>query len=362
MFGTESLQGSEYPGHVRAGQFESVAEQTGEQIHVRSPRRREAVHPVAQLHQLQQGGVLRSLSVRVVYLQDQVLDRFGVKVHAVPKQLHAVHFHVADVAGRLRVLGRLTVQSHVPGASRHSRRVPDVTPQVEMNCLKKGFPPVSKSQRPIVAVQGDIQLGLLPVRISILTYGHGPALRMAATKWIDKQRQCWLQTAVFADAELQSESKENVNTVGLDPVAFEGEQHPLPPGGVEPGVDAHVVAHKHCVEGDARVPPLQQEAQLQILQVSVTFNSQVRISGVGHGGPAGSLNQTEARVTAGASSLVLCRAGGTAGPVPHRAGDETLAGRVIVGAGAAAALVAVNTDLLVLSAIQHGESVAQPEV
>ncbi|TNN81547.1 hypothetical protein EYF80_008319 [Liparis tanakae] len=55
LSGAESLQGSEYPGHVCTGQFESVAQQTGEQIHVWGPRRREAVNPVAQLHQLQQG-------------------------------------------------------------------------------------------------------------------------------------------------------------------------------------------------------------------------------------------------------------------------------------------------------------------
>lgn len=202
LSGTESLQGSEYPGHIGTGQFESVAEQAGEQIHVRGPRRREAVDPVAQFHQLQQGRVLRSLSVRVVYLQNQVLDRLGVKVHAVTEQLHAVHLHVADVVGRLHFLQRLIVQCHVPVSSCHSHRVPDITPQVEMNCLKKALPPVSQSQCPIIAVQGDIQLGPLPVGVSVLTYRHGPALRMAAPKGIHKQRQCWLKSAVSGEAKL----------------------------------------------------------------------------------------------------------------------------------------------------------------
>lgn len=184
MFGTESLQGSEYPGYVGAGQFESVTEQAGEQVHVWRPRRGEAVHPVAQLHQLEEGGVLGSLSVRVVYLQDQVLDGFGVKVHAVAKQLHAVHFHVADVVGRLRVLRGIVEHARVLPAS---GGVSAVAPQIKMNRLEKTLPPVPQSQRPVVAVQRDVQLGPLPVRVSMLTNGHGPALRMAAPERIDKQ-------------------------------------------------------------------------------------------------------------------------------------------------------------------------------
>ena len=288
LSGTESLQGSEYPGHVRTGQFESVAEQTGEQIHVRGPWRREAVNPVAQLHQLQQGRVLWSLSVRVVYLQDQVLDRLGVKVHAVSEQLHAVHFHVADVVGRLCGLRRLVVHGDVLVSAGYCR-VPDPTPQVEMNRLEKALPSVSESQRPVVAVQGDIELGPLPVRVSMLTYGHGPALWVAAAEGIHKQGQGRLQSAVSGEAKLEGESKQHVDAVGLHPVALEGEEHPLPPGRVKPSVDTHVVAHEHAMQGDARVAPLQQEAQLQILQVSVALQAQVGVRGVGHSGTAGSL-------------------------------------------------------------------------
>lgn len=35
---------------------------------------------------------------------------------------------------------------------------------------------------------------------------------------------------------------------------------------------------------------------------------------------------------------------------------------MVVGAGAAADLIAVNTNLIVLAAVQDGESVAQPEL
>lgn len=359
MFGTESLQGSEYPHHVGAGQLEPVTEQAGEQVHVRRPRWRQAVDAVTQLHQLQQGRVLGSLSVRVVYLQDQVLDGFGVKVHAVPEQLHAVHLHVADVAGRLRVLRWIAVQTCVLAPS---RRVPAVTPQVEVDGLKKALPPVSQSQRPVVAVQRDVQPGALPVGISVLTDRHGPALRMAAPKGVDEQRQGGLQGAVPGEAELQGKSQEQVDPVGFDSVALEREQHPLPPRGVEPGVDAHVVAHEHAVQREARVAALHQEAQLQVLQVSVALHAQVRVGGVGHGGAAGPLGQGEARVAAGAPGPVLGRAGGAAGAVAHGAGQRPLARQVVVGAGAAAAPLAVNAHLLVFAAVQRGESTVQPEV
>lgn len=174
---------------------------------------------------------------------------------------------------------------------------------------------------------------------------------MTAPERIHKQRQRRLQSAVSGEAKLEGESEEHMDAVGLHPIAFEREQHSFPPGRVEPSVNAHVIAHKHGMQSDARVAPLEQVAQLQILQVSVALQAQVGVGGVGNGGPADSLGQGETEVTAGASCPVLRGAGGTAGTVAHRAGNEALAGRMVVGAGAAAALVAVNTNLVVLAAV-----------
>lgn len=95
-------------------------------------------------------------------------------MHAVSEQLNAVHFHVANVVRWLGRLHRLIVQCGVLVYS--CRSLPDATPQVEMNSLKKALPSVSKRQCPVIAVQGDIQFGPLPVRVSMLTYRHGPAL------------------------------------------------------------------------------------------------------------------------------------------------------------------------------------------
>lgn len=220
-----------------------------------------------------------------------------------------------------------------------------------MNCLKKALPSVSESQRPVIAVQRDTQLGPLPVWISVLTYRHGPALRVAAPERIHKHRKCWLQSAVSGQAKLQGDSKKHMNTVGLHPVALEGEQHSFSPGRVEPSVNTHIVAHKHSMQSNAWVAPLEQVSQLQILQVSVTLQAQVWVCRVGHGRPTGSLGQGEARVTAGASCPVLCGTGGTAGTIANRAGNEDLARWMAVGAGAAAALVTVNTKLVVFTAV-----------
>lgn len=220
-----------------------------------------------------------------------------------------------------------------------------------MNRFKKALPSVSESQRPVITVQWDTQLGPLPVWISVLADWHGPALRVAAPERIDKHGKCRLQSAVSGEAKLERDSEEHVDAVGLHPVALESEQHSFPPGWVEPGVDTHVVAHEHSMQGNARVAPLEQVAQLQILQVAVALQAQVRVRGVGHGGPTGSLGQSEARVAAGASRAVLRRTGGTAGAVAHGAGNEDLARRMVIGAGATAALVTVNAKLVVFAAV-----------
>lgn len=85
---------------------------------------------------------------------------------------------------------------------------------------------------------------------------------MTAPEGINKQRQCWLQSAVPSEAKLEGDSKEDMNTIRLHPVALEGEQHSFPPGRVKPCVYAQVIAHKNSMQTDARVAPLEQIAQL----------------------------------------------------------------------------------------------------
>ncbi|TNN76813.1 hypothetical protein EYF80_012866 [Liparis tanakae] len=68
LLGTEGLQRCLDPGNVRGGQLEPMPQQTGEEVQRLSSRRGEPVDPIPDLQQLQQGRVLRSLSVRVVKL------------------------------------------------------------------------------------------------------------------------------------------------------------------------------------------------------------------------------------------------------------------------------------------------------
>ena len=113
-----------------------MPQQAGEQVQELGPRWGESVDPVPDLNQLQQRRVLRSLSVRVVQLQDQVLDGVGVKVHAVAVHLDAVDLHVAKVASRLQEVQGLVVDRAIPTG----RRCLDPAPQVKVHRLEKGLP------------------------------------------------------------------------------------------------------------------------------------------------------------------------------------------------------------------------------
>ena len=117
--------------------------------------------------------------------------------------------------------------------------------------------------------------------------------------------------------------------VGLVFVALQRQKHPLPPRRVEPAVEAHVIADEDAVHADATVTPLQQVAQLGILQVRLEAN--VVVCGIGRLVAAQALAQHVALVAGGAARAVLVGAGCTAGALAHRAGDDTLAGRVLVG-------------------------------
>lgn len=103
------------------------------------------------------------------------------------------------------------------------------------------------------------------------------------------------------------------------------------------------------MDADAVVALLQQEAQLHVLQVRL--KADVVVGGVGHLVAAHTLAQHVALVATGAARAVLVGAGGTSAAVPHRAGDDSLAGGVLIGAGAAPGLLDVGANVIVLAAV-----------
>lgn len=88
---------------------------------------------------------------------------------------------------------------------------------------------------------------------------------MAASEGVHKERKSWLEGAVPGEAKLQDDSQEHVNSIRLDPVALQGQEHPLPPRRVKPRVYPHVVAYEHGMQSDARITPLKKVAQLQVV-------------------------------------------------------------------------------------------------
>ena len=137
----------------------------------------------------------------------------------------------------------------------------------------------------------------------MLVDGHGPAFRVAAPEGIDVNRQHGLQGAVLGVAYLEREAQQHVDAVGLELVALEREQHPLPPRRVEPGIEPHVVADEDAVQRDAPVPPLQQVLQLHIPQVRL--KAQVVVRGVGHRVSARAVAEGVPRVATGTAGTVL---------------------------------------------------------
>ena len=113
-----------------------MAQQAGEQVQALLARWGEPVHPVPDLQELQQGRVLRALSVRVVQLQDEITNGFGVKVHAVAEHLDAIDLHVAQVSGRVHHLQWLVIRAVIdPGTG-----CLHAAPQVYVDRFKKGLP------------------------------------------------------------------------------------------------------------------------------------------------------------------------------------------------------------------------------
>lgn len=95
--GVETLERLSYSGYLAGRKLEPVPQQAGEEVQRLGSRRREPVNAIPHLQKHQEGCILRALRVRVVQLQDQVLDPLWIKVHAVAKDLQAVDFHVAQV-------------------------------------------------------------------------------------------------------------------------------------------------------------------------------------------------------------------------------------------------------------------------
>lgn len=205
-----------------------------------------------------------------------------------------------------------------------------------MDCLKEGLPPVSQGDSPVLALGSCIHVSPFPVREVALIYGHEPALRVAAPKGVDIDGHDRLQGAVLGEADLQGQGQHHVHQPRLVLVALQGEQHALPPGRVKPAAQTHVVADKDGMHLDAAIPLLQQVLQLQVLQVCL--QPQKVLQGLGHLWPAQPLGQHVAWVAAPTACAVVWSTVGTGRPFTQGTWDWALAGRLVIGAGAAVAL------------------------
>lgn len=159
------------PSHLACRQLEPMSQKTREKVQFLLTRWGESVHPVSYLQELQQGRVLGTLGVRVVELQNQVPDGLGVKVHAVAKHLDGVDLHIAQVTSRFRHFQRLVVHAIV-----QSLLSLYPAPKVDVDGLKKSLPLVAQRQSPVVALEGQVQLGGLPVGETVLVGWDVPAL------------------------------------------------------------------------------------------------------------------------------------------------------------------------------------------
>lgn len=151
-----------------------------------------------------------------------------------------------------------------------------------------------------------------------------------------------------------------MDQAGLVLVALKSQEHPLAPRGVEPAVEAHVVADEDGVDLDPPVGFLQQIPHLQVLQVGLEAN--VVLSGVGHLGLAEPLAQHVAGVAAPAARAVVGGAAQAGRAVPHRAGQEPMAGHLVIGAGARVGLLRKAPQEPVLVAVQERLDAVQPVI
>lgn len=149
-----------------------------------------------------------------------------------------------------------------------------------------------------------------------------------------------------------------MDQTGLVLVTFQGEQHPLPPGWVEPAVEAHVVADENGVDFYAPVRFLQQVFHLQVLQVGL--EADVVIRRLGHLGLAEPLTQHVARVARATAGAVVGGAGEAGGRVAHRAGQGRRADHLVVGTRARVRLFGKAAQEAVLIAVEKRLDACEP--
>lgn len=247
--GVETLERLPYPHNLAGRQLEPVPQQAREEVQRLGSRRGEPVDAVPHLQKHEEGRVLGALRVRVVQLQDQVLDPLWVKVHAVAKHLQAVDFHVAKI-GRLvvqvqRFVKKGLVDDGVVGD--------DATAQVNVHSLKEGLPPAAEIEGPVIALERGVQFSSFPVWKVLLVDGHEPALRVTAPEGVDVDCRHGFQRAVLGGTDLERDPHQHMDEVGLVLVALQGEQHALPPRRVEPAAQADVIADVDGVDLHAAV-------------------------------------------------------------------------------------------------------------
>lgn len=151
-----------------------------------------------------------------------------------------------------------------------------------------------------------------------------------------------------------------MDQAGLVLVALKSQEHPLAPRGVEPAVEAHVIADEDGVDLNPPVRLLQQILHLQVLQVRL--EADVVLGGVSHLGLAEPLAQHVAGVAAAAARAVVGGAAQAGGAIAERAGQEAVAGHLVVGTGARVGLLRKAAQEPILVAVEEGLDAVEPVV
>lgn len=141
-------------------------------------------------------------------------------------------------------------------------------------------------------------------------------------------------------------------------VTFQGEEHPLPPGGVKPAIEAHVVADKNGMDFYSSVRLLQQVFHLEVLQISLKAN--IVIGGLGDLRLAEPLAQHVARVAGATAGAVVRGAGQAGGGVAHRARQERGADHLVVRASARVRLFRKAAQEAVLITVEKRLDASEP--
>lgn len=196
-----------------------MTQQTGEEIEWLWCWGGQSVDPVPHLQQHLKGCILCALCVRVVQLENQILDAFRVKVHAVSKHFQCVDLHVTQV-------GRLVIQVQRFVEERFvNRRIigDDAASQVDVHRFEEGLPSAAQRQCPVITLccGHNVQSSSLPVREFRLIDWHEPTLGVTATEGIDINCRYGLKCGVLSRAYLERNTHQHVDEVGLILVAFE---------------------------------------------------------------------------------------------------------------------------------------------